>query len=77
MRCLHQLPRRFGHVSRYRQGQAVVVGLARPQSSGHFWTYSRISATRHLEHAPKSIVELVHGYCVLCPVFGATRAFGL
>ena len=32
MRRLHQLPRRFGHVSRYRQGQAVVVGLARPQS---------------------------------------------
>ena len=32
MRCFHQLPCRFGHVSRYRQGQAVVVGLARPQS---------------------------------------------
>ena len=30
--CFHHLPRRFGHVSRYRQGQAVVVGLAKPQS---------------------------------------------
>ena len=30
--CFHHLLRRFGHVSRYRQGQAVVVGLAKPQS---------------------------------------------
>ena len=46
--CFHHLPRRFGHVSRYRQGQAVVVGLAKPQSVA----YAALLLYRWLAAAP-------------------------
>ena len=46
--CFHHLPRRFGHVSRYRQGQAVVVGLAKPQSVA----YAALLLYRWLAVAP-------------------------
>ena len=46
--CFHHLPRRFGHVSRYRQGQAVVVGLAKPQSVA----YAALLLCRWLAVAP-------------------------
>ena len=46
--CFHHLLRRFGHVSRYRQGQAVVVGLAKPQSVA----YAALLLYRWLAAAP-------------------------
>ena len=46
--CFRHARGRFGHVSRYRQGQAVVVGVAKPQSVA----YAALLLYRWLAAAP-------------------------
>ena len=77
--CFHHLPRRFGHVSRYRQGQAVVVGLAKPQSVA----YAALLLYRWLAAAPSDELRgtytnrsggglVVLGRCILQTLYTMT-----